>query len=138
MLRIGAHLTVTLDLKDPIELGDFARLFAAVGDQFEAHIQLEHPDLEGEVKFYIVEIRDGSIIADIVPMVRDLIGIADDVLIVAGFAKRIRTLVNRYTKGEKDPGATKKDLDDVVDLCRSVAHDTEGTARIESVRWEED
>lgn len=137
-METDAYLTVTLDLKDPIELGDFGRLFAALGEQFEAHIRRKHPNLKGEARFYIREIKKGSIVADIVPLIRDVFDVMDAVVVVTGFAGVVATIVKTYAKGRRLPDATKKDLENVIDLCRCTAHDRDGRARIQTVKYEQD
>lgn len=81
----GAYITVSLDLKQPVEITDFAKLFAALGEQFDEYIAKHHPDISGKAKIFIKEVRKGSIIADIVPQIRDMIDLMDAVLIVTGF-----------------------------------------------------
>ena len=39
-----AYLTITLDLNDPVEIGDFAALFSGIGGQFDAYLKENHPD----------------------------------------------------------------------------------------------
>lgn len=136
-METEAYLTVTLDLKDPIELGDFARLFIGLEEQFDAHIRRQHPNLKGEARFYIREIREGSIVADIVPLIRDVFDVMDAVVVVTGFAGVIATIVKTYAKGRRLPDATKKDLENVIDLCRCAAHDRDGRAKIETVEYEQ-
>ena len=137
MMETNAYLEVTLDLKDPIELNDFACLFAALGEQFDSYIRRENPNLKGEVRFYVREIRKGSIVADIIPQIRDVIDIMDEVVIVISFADMIAAIVKKYAKNERVPNATKKDLENIIDLCRGAAHDRDGQTKIETIEYEE-
>lgn len=64
----GASIVFNLDLDQPVELTDFVASFAGLGAQFERHIRSAHPDLEGEVRAYVKEVRKGSIEAELIPL----------------------------------------------------------------------
>ena len=61
----------------------------------------------------------------------------DAVVVVTGFAGVVATIVKTYAKGRRLPDATKKNLENVIDLCRSIAHDKDGKAKIETVKYEQ-
>ncbi|MBX3584744.1 MAG: hypothetical protein KF810_22950 [Rhizobiaceae bacterium] len=133
----NAYLTITLDLDDPVEIGDFASLFAGIGGQFDDYIRENHPDLKGRAQMYVREVRRGSIVADLFPNIPDLIEYMDDALIVlafgALFSKRIRALIG----GHHLPDAKKSDLHEIGKTIRAVAHDSGGQMRIESLKFQQ-
>jgi hypothetical protein len=59
MGETNAYLTITLELKEPVEIGDFASLFAGLGGQFDAFLRQNHPDLRGKAQMYVKEVRRG-------------------------------------------------------------------------------
>jgi len=132
-----AYITVTLDISEPVEICDFAGLFAGLGGQFDAYLRDKHPDLKGKAQMYVKEVRQGSIVADLIPSIPDLIGLMDDVVIVAAFAslfsKRVRALIS----GAFVPGAKKSDIKELNETIQAVAHDKDGTMRVESIRYED-
>ncbi len=93
----NAYLEVELDLEEPVEIADFAALFAGIGGQFDRYLAEEHPKLKGKAQMYVKEVRKGSIIANLVPNIPDMIGYMDAVLIVGCFgslfSKRVRQLI---------------------------------------------
>ncbi len=133
----GAYITVSLDLKQPVEITDFARLFASLGDQFDAYIADNYPDISGKVKIFVKEVRKGSIIADIVPQIRDMVDLMDAVLIVTGFSGLVSWKIKEYISGRKIGDFGKSDIEAVTDMVKSVAHDSNGKATIENVILEQ-
>ena len=132
------YITLTLDLRDPIELHDFVDLFASIGSQYERYLKTEYPDAKGEARIFIHEIRKGSIIADLFPGgLGDLIKYMDDVLIVTGFSYLLAKTIKVYLAGKRNPNATKSDLKDYLGIVRAVADDSDGKAVIETTTYKE-
>lgn len=132
-----ANITITLDLKEPVEILDFASLFASLGRQFDKYIAENHPDVSGQARIYIKEVRKGSIIAELVPQIKDLVDILDTVLMMSNFAGAVGMAIKKYISGERIPGATKSDLSSVADMVKSVAHDSDGRADLEFVKYDQ-
>jgi len=59
MKNADAYLEIRLDLSDPIEIGDFAALFAGFGAEFERYLSENHPASAGTAKMYVSEVRKG-------------------------------------------------------------------------------
>lgn len=138
LMREGnSFITITLDLQEPVEIGDFASLFAGMGGQFDAYLREHYPDMKGRAQMYVKEVRKGSIVADLMPNIPDLIGYMDSILIVLGFgalfSKRVRALV----LGQHLPDANKTDLEEIGKTIRALSHDTGGQMTIESVKVEQ-
>lgn len=128
------HLILKIETQKPIELGDFVGAFVGLGNQFESYYDATHPSERGDVKFYVREVRAGSIIAELVPY------IAPAVPILAATAAGIkhandlhkfvetygRKLSHYFKRGGRDPKATKGDLSDYLKTVAAVAHDPEG------------
>ncbi|WP_127144914.1 hypothetical protein [Pelagibacterium montanilacus] len=141
MGETDSYLTVTLDLDDPVEISDFAAFFAGLGSQFDEYLATNHPDLKGSAQLYVREVRHGSIIADLVPVIRDIIGLMDDVIIVKGFTDLFRYRLETWRSGKFVPDATKSNIKHMAETIRAVGHDRDGTARVHRIvykegRWE--
>lgn len=133
-----AYLSLTLDLSEPVEIEDFARLFSGFGSQFDDYLRDEHPQLKGHARLFVREVREGSIVADLVPSIPDLVGYMDNVLIVLGFASLFSKRVRSFISGIGVPGFKKSDLSHVADTITAVSNDPNGVARLESIVYEED
>lgn len=132
----NAYLSVRLDLDQPVEISDFAALFAGMGGQFESFLKSEHPEMSGSVRMYVKEVRQGSIVADLFTQIPDLIGYMDDVLIVSGFASLFSKRVRNWVSGVFVDDATKTDLKDANETLRAIANAQSGTASLTSYKYE--
>lgn len=134
----GAAVVVTLKLADPVEIHDFVATFAGLGGQFERFIRAEHPDLDGNVKVYIKEVRKGSmealmVIASVYP---EVITTIDHLMIATDFVKRVGRGISAFMRpGGRLPQATKSELSDIVDTVMATANDPDGRAAIKSVKY---
>lgn len=134
----GAAVVVTLDMAEPVELRDFVATFAGLGGQFERYLRTERPDLEGDVKVYVKEVRKGSmeavmVIASIYPQIITAI---DHTLIVTDFVTRVARNVAAFSRpGGRLKGATKTELADIVDTVMATANDPNGRAQIKAVSY---
>jgi hypothetical protein len=131
-----AYLTVTLDLKEPVQIEDFSALFAGMGGQFDRYLAEHHPKLKGEAKMFVKEVREGSIVFDLIAHIKDMIGLMDATLVIGGFgslfSKRIRTLMG----GEFIPNASKGDIEEIGKTVRALSKDAGGEMRLERVAYE--
>lgn len=137
MQGANSYLTVTLDLVDPVEIADFAALFAGIGAQFERYLAEHHPGTKGEAQLYVKEVRKGSIIADLVPNIPDMVGYMDTVLIVTGFGSLFSKRVRQLIGGEFISTKSKPDIVEVGKTLRAISKDNRGDMTVESVELEE-
>lgn len=133
----GISIVFTLDLKQPVEIRDFVSAFSGLGAQFERFIKVYHPDLDGIVKVYVKEVRKGSIEAQLIPLAYNtIISAMDHAMIASEFIKTISSRFDHFrAKGGRLPSASKTELTHIVDTIAAVANDTDGKARIASVRY---
>lgn len=136
MSETDAYLSIKLDLGEPIEIGDFAALFSGMGGQFEEYLKENHPNAVGSVRMYVREVRRGSVVADLVAHIPDLIGVMDNVLIVTGFAALFNKRVRTWIVGDHVEGAKKSTLRDANDTIRAVASANKGSAVLTSYKYE--
>jgi len=132
------HLILTIETESPIELGDFVAAFVGLGSQFEHFYENEHSTERGDAKFYVKEVRAGSIVAELVPYVLP----ATPILAAAAagvkhgndlfkFVESYGGAISRYfTKGGREAKATKADLGDYLKTVAAVAHDANATLEL--------
>lgn len=129
-----AHLILKIDTKHPIELSEFVGAFVAIGNQFERFHDVEHPDEKGSTRFFVREVRAGSIIAELVPYSMAAIPVlglamagvkhANDLAeFVENFGGRLR---NYFRRDGRQTDASRSDLSDYLKAVQAVAHDADG------------
>ena len=118
-------LRIHLENKKPLELSDFNKSFLALGNQFET-FALENGNFDkSEVKLYVHQVSQGSIIIDLVEFVTaGLIPIASDVHLMIDFANHLKSIYDYFKsgKGEK-PKLTVQECKDLCDIVNPVAKD---------------
>ena len=137
----GAAVVVSLDLAEPVEIHDFVSTFAGLGGQFERFLRAEKPDLDGEVKVYVKEVRKGSmeavmVIASVYPQV---ISTMDHLQIASDFVARIGRSIDAFKlPGGRLPKASKTELTEIIDTVMATANDPNGRASIKAVSYAKD
>jgi hypothetical protein len=131
------HIVLKIETKQPIELSDFVGTFVGLGSQYERFHDEAHPDERGEARFYVREVRAGSIIATLIAVAEasPLLGAtfagikhANDLY---AFVDKFGGSLKRYfTRGGRDPDATKGDLADWLRTVQAVAHDPDGSLQL--------
>lgn len=129
------HLILKIETKGPIALDDFVATFVGLGSQFETFFDGEHPDEHGDAKFYVQEVRAGSIITELVPYAVTGGGMLAGTFATIKYANDLYKFVETYgaklsryfKKGGREPAATKGDLADYLKTVAAVAHDPDGT-----------
>lgn len=131
MANLDPHLLLRIETQSPIELGEFVSLFVGLGNQFEKFIATERPEEKGDVRFYVREVRAGSIFAELVPYVGPpLLGGAmaavKNANDIAKFVETFGGKLKRYFafKGRED-AASKGDLADYLRTVAAIAHDAD-------------
>ena len=139
-----AHIIVTIDTKDPVELGDFVAAFTSLSSQYHQYIAENHPSLRSEAKIFITEIRPGSIIADLIPFAKifgltTVVPIMEQIDIVVDFVDKYGAkIVSLFTKDQADMITTKEsDLNDFFGAVSAIAKDKDGSAAIEAAYFED-
>jgi hypothetical protein len=129
------YIELRIDLADPPDLFDLIGAFAAVGHQFEQFVAREYPRLpqvQGGARLFVKEIRQGSIILDLIPHIPALIASMDAVLIVDNFVTRYGAILRAFIGGQPPKDITKRETKDFLDAVRLIAKDKKGNATIRS------
>lgn len=130
-------IELRLHLEEPAELFALVSAFTAIGNQFDQYIRNVHPNLSGDARLLVKEIRKGSTIVDLIPVILPLIENMDRVLIVDDFVRRYGGTLNQYIAGNREPNATKRDLQDFMGQVAVIATDPNGTSTISSAVFHE-
>lgn len=132
----NSYLTVTLDLSEPVEITDFAAFFSGFGAQFDRYLAEHHPDMKGQAHMFVKEVRKGSIIADLIPGIKDMVGYMDTALIVGSFAALFSTRVRKLISGQFIAASGKSDIEEVGKTVRAISKDNTGDMTLETVELE--
>lgn len=135
MIADDAHLILKIDTKNPVELTEFVGTFVGFGNQFDSYYNDEHPSERGNARFYVREVRAGSIIVELVPYIAaasPLLGGAmaavkhanDLTKFIETFGAKVK---NYFKRGGRDSRAHKGDLADYLRTVQAVAHDPSGS-----------
>jgi hypothetical protein len=131
----GPHIILTLDTKEPIELGAFVGAFTSLANEYDRYIRATEPDLAGEADMFVNEIRSGSTIIDLVPYLAyaaPFIDSMEKILIVEKFVKAFKDRFEALLHHKKTAPQTRSELKDWSDAVKAVATDSKGTAKIEA------
>jgi hypothetical protein len=133
-------IQLRINLSDPPDLMDLIGAFAAVGHQFESYAAREYPKMQGQARLLVKEIRQGSIILDLIPHIPALIATMDAVLVVDNFVTRYRALLNAFMgrTANPPPAVSKADAKDYLNAVRLIAKDKNGSATISSAVFKQD
>jgi hypothetical protein len=52
------HLILTIDTKDPIEIGDFVGQFTSLAHQYEKYVRERYPDLPEDAEVFVSEVKE--------------------------------------------------------------------------------
>jgi hypothetical protein len=134
MLDGGAFIRMKLDTTQPIELNDFIASFSSIGSEYERFMKHEHGDLSKDAKIFVSEVRQGSIVADLIPVIMPILQTADCALIVDQFIRRIGEILKTFqSPAAADSEYGKGEIKDVMAGLSAIANDPNGRADISSI-----
>jgi hypothetical protein len=130
-------IRVRLETTQPIELSNFISAFAAIGSEYSRFLKQSHPDLGDDAKIYVSEVRQGSIVADLIPVVLPILQTMDYALVIDQFMRRIKGVIDAYQlPGARPDGYSKSEIKDVMDGLTAIANDPNGRQDIEHITIE--
>lgn len=132
------YIKLTLDVPEAIELKAFVGAFTSVASEFDRYIRSHQPDLAADAGLYVGEVKQGSIIAFLIPfapMIPDAVNIAAQILTVEDFVSRYGRRLGFFKDHTAPPEdvtkAVLKDFGDQVAAIANHAGSTLGVAAIE-------
>jgi hypothetical protein len=132
------HIELVIDAHEPIELADFVSAFTSVANQYRRYLAKSHPDLKDDARILIREVRQGSIVADLLPLMASLTGLMDQAMIVDQFVRTYGARLGRYfSDGGEQEDATKSELNDFLGQVKAIANCQDGKGSISSILFED-
>lgn len=137
-----AHLILKLDTAEPVEIGDFVGAFTSLANEFERYIEQTYPGAHAEPRFYVREVRNGCIEADLITSISGIVSAAithmDQILILEDFVRRwgVRFISLRdknIPDGELD---TREELKDFYKTAKSISCDPKAKHRLQAATYE--
>jgi len=132
-----ASLELKLDLEKPVAIQDFVETFAGLGSQFERYLKSQDDKrFADEVGIYVKEVREGSMIAELIPVASTMVSGMDQVIIVRQFSEFYQTRIAPYLKGNRADISSKTELGEVMQAMVAVANGPNGSAELKTVKYE--
>jgi hypothetical protein len=133
-------LTLTIDNSVPIELSEFLGLFTSLAAEYRGSTNLNE-NLKNDPVIYVKQVRSGSIIADLIPVVVQALPIiatqADQIWNAIEFVDKWAERIKSLAKGVVPDGFGKSELKTFTDATRAIAHDPKATAKLEAATFED-
>lgn len=137
MANTSAHIELVIDVKEPIEIGDFVAAFTSTASQYRRFMRSAHPDLKDDAIVLVREVRPGSIIADLIPSIASLVAVMDQALIVEQFVRVYGDRLKKYFQsGGRQEDATNSELSDFMGQVAAIAKSKNGRGQLRAVCYE--
>jgi hypothetical protein len=134
----AARVEITINNADPIELFDFTASLTGIAREYQAAVQRANPDVNvEETKLAIVEIRKGSTVLELAPLLLPLISEYDKLKPVVDFLKDVKWGLDLLKlPGGRLPDPTTSRLKNLNDMVTAVAKDSAGSVKIAALHKE--
>ena len=135
------HIVLNIQTDRPIELDDFVSAFSSIASQYDKFVRSQFPELSGDAKIYVREVRAGSIEADLIPWaiqgLSAVVNVIEQIQIVEKFVRTYGAVLGKYLNGSKEAGATRSDLKDFMGAVSAIANDPNGRSTLQAVAYED-
>jgi hypothetical protein len=136
------YIRLTLDVPEAVELGDFVGTFTALASEFERYVQAQDPKAAGQATLFVREVRQGSIIADLVPWVSMLSGVVeamDKVMVVEDFVRRYGERIGIFRRPAPlvPPETRSGELRDFAEQVAAIANNPGSSLEIAAIEIED-
>ncbi|PTW63441.1 hypothetical protein C8N35_1011494 [Breoghania corrubedonensis] len=140
MIPVSAILTLKIETEEPIELDAFVGAFTSIAEEYRRSIREYHPDIEGDSRIYVKEIRKGSYEADLIPLVAaaaaPLVSSMDQLLIAEQFVRTWGARIKALASGKFDGWEpTKGELATLANATKAIATDPNASSTLSAVRY---
>ncbi|HXT07180.1 MAG TPA: hypothetical protein VN715_09610 [Roseiarcus sp.] len=145
-----AHIVVTIETREPIEIGNFVSAFTSISSQYSKFVKEYYPQFSPDAKMSVKEIRAGSIIADLIPFapllgLNDYIPLMQQADVIIRFVRIYGATISVYFSPipkdsavtRKDSGVTRSDLQDFLGSVAAIANDPNGSSKLEAAIFED-
>ena len=133
--KVGIMFKYTLDYSKPVAVEDFSSSLEAISDSFRVYAEKEGIDLKGDqYKLYVEEIKQGSIVVDIIAVAGHVVTGIDASVQIAGYARYLKDAYD-FLNGNREADAkeyTKREYKNFHDIVNPVVNDTKSELKIEN------
>lgn len=129
-----AVLTIAIDTRQPVDLDDFAMGLAAWQADYGRFYARQFPDHgDGEARLLIKNVRSGSILVDVIPVLAPLVGGLEHVKTIVEYVDTVRTKVLPWFKKDgRNPAASAADLNGFHRALAAIAKDSGGSLELKA------
>lgn len=132
-------LSLKIDTTEPIELSAFVGSFTSLAADYRQFAKMSDLSSDEDAKIYVKEIRQGSIIADLIPVVAMAAPLAgqlmSEALAVEDFVTRWGGRLTSLSKGVYPGIANKKDLAQFMNTVGAISRDPDAKATLEAAEF---
>lgn len=132
------YIRLTLEAPEAVELKAFVGAFTSIASEFDRYMRSHRPDLAPDAGLYVGEVRQGSIVAILIPfapMIPDAINVMSQVLtledFVARYGRRLGFFKDNALPPEDVSKAMLRDFGDQVAAIAATDGSQLGVAAIE-------
>lgn len=120
-------LTVRLENRDPVDLIDLAASFHSLGTQFATYARAHDIDVaKDNIRLYVVKLSEGSIVAQLQPLLEQASFIVENIDVLAGFVTQLDQLIWYFAGKNPDYDSskiTKQQAIQVAGIVEPIAKD---------------
>ncbi len=135
-----AVITLTISNSQPIELNAFVRAFTSLAKEYQDSVNLSN-DFEGEAEIFVKEVRSGSIIADLLPVVASTLPIiathAEQVFLAVEFVEKWKDRIEKLASGIVPEKFTRSELKTFAGAVEAIARDPHASSTLEVATFED-
>jgi len=135
-----AIITLTINNSEPIELNAFVRAFTSIAREYQDAVSNSN-DFEGEAEIFVKEVRSGSIVADLIPVVASTLPIiashAEQVWLAVEFVEKWKDRITKLASGIVPEGFTRSDLKTFAGAVEAIARDPDASSLLEVATFED-
>lgn len=133
-------LTLTIDNSEPIELIDFVGAFTSIAQEYRKSIA-KNDNFENDAKIYVKQVRAGSIIADLIPIIAPALPIiasnAEQIWQAVEFIEKWGERISKLASGLIPDNSSRADLKIIADATAAIARDPKASSTLEAVTFED-
>lgn len=135
-----AVITLTINNTEPIELNAFVRAFTSIAKEYQDAVD-QSSDFEGEAKIYVKEVRAGSIVADLLPVVASTLPIiatnVEQIFLAVEFVEKWKDRITKLASGIVPEKFSRSDLKTFAGAVEAIARDPNASSTLEVATFED-
>lgn len=135
-----AVITLTINNFQPIELNAFVRAFTSIAKEYQETVNASN-DFEGEAEIFVKEVRSGSIVADLLPVVASTLPIiathAEQVWLAIEFVEKWKDRITKLASGIVPENFSRSDLRTFAGAVEAIARDPQASSNLEVATFED-